>query len=114
MYAGEIVESGQTSQLIRNPLHPYTEALLNSRPGSMPSHIERKPKTALPSISGIVPAFHQRPLGCQFNPRCDYVKPECQNSKITIEKINNKSFESNEIVEGSVRCLFPLFGVNKK
>ena len=84
MYAGEVVESGRTSDLIKHPRHPYTHALLGSRPGALVDNIRRAPKTALPSISGIVPAFHQRPLGCQFNPRCEFVTPECQRSPIAL------------------------------
>lgn len=90
MYAGEIVETGSTSKLIQNPAHPYTYGLLSSRPGA----IVRAPKTILPSIGGIVPAFHQRPDGCQFNPRCQFVQDDCRNKKI--ELVNN------------TRCLHPL------
>ena len=90
MYAGEIIESGSTHQIINHPRHPYTLGLLSSRPGA----IARNAKTLLPSIGGIVPAFHQRPNGCQFNPRCQFVKADCQNHQI-------------EFIEGS-RCLYPL------
>lgn len=83
MYAGEIVETGPTSNLINNPAHPYTHGLLSSRPGA----ITRAPKTPLPSIAGIVPAFHQRPNGCQFHPRCQFVQEDCKSNKI--ELINN-------------------------
>ena len=85
MYAGEIVESGSTSDLILHPRHPYTHALLASRPGAMIDNIKRIPKTLLPSIAGIVPAFHQRPIGCQFNPRCNFVSSECRHQSIEIE-----------------------------
>jgi len=90
MYAGEIIESGSTHQIINHPRHPYTLGLLSSRPGA----IARRAKTLLPSIGGIVPAFHQRPNGCQFNPRCQLVKQECQTQEI-------------KLIEGT-RCLYPL------
>ncbi|MBY0413976.1 MAG: hypothetical protein K2Q18_07415, partial [Bdellovibrionales bacterium] len=61
------------------------------------------PKTELPSIGGIVPAFHQRPMGCQFNPRCDLVTPECQRAPIEI-------FESSDSKESirEFRCIHPI------
>ncbi|MBC7714065.1 MAG: ABC transporter ATP-binding protein [Rhizobacter sp.] len=100
MYAGEIVESGKTTDLITHPRHPYTHALLASRPGALVDNLKRMPKTPLPSISGIVPAFHQRPIGCQFNPRCEFVTPECQRSPIAIEVMEPKHRE--------FRCIHPI------
>ena len=92
MYAGELVETGKTSEIIKHPTHPYTHGLLSSRPGA----VARAPKTPLASIAGIVPAFHQRPHGCQFNPRCEFVKEECKKAPIAITH--------------GTRCLFPLHG----
>jgi dipeptide transport system ATP-binding protein len=90
MYAGELVETGLTSEIIKHPRHPYTYGLMSSRPGAT----TRPAKTPLTSIAGIVPAFHQRPAGCQFNPRCNYVKEDCKQKSISLE---------NEI-----RCLHPM------
>jgi dipeptide transport system ATP-binding protein len=90
MYAGELVETGRTSDLIKNPHHPYTYGLLSSRPGA----VARPAKTPLASIAGIVPAFHQRPVGCQFNPRCVHVQDDCRVGSIKIEN--------------GVRCLHPM------
>jgi dipeptide transport system ATP-binding protein len=100
MYAGEIVESGKTTDLITHPRHPYTHALLASRPGALVDNLKRLPKTPLPSITGIVPAFHQRPLGCQFNPRCEFVTVECQRSPIAIEVMEPQHRE--------YRCIHPI------
>lgn len=100
MYAGEIVETGETSKLITHPYHPYTHALLGSRPGAMIDNQKRMPKTPLPSISGIVPAFHQRPIGCQFHPRCQFATPECQRAPIAIETLGPQGQE--------FRCIHPL------
>ncbi|MGZ3787258.1 MAG: ABC transporter ATP-binding protein [Bacteriovorax sp.] len=90
MYAGELVETGRTNDLIAKHSHPYTYGLLSSRPGA----IDRVPKSALPSIPGIVPAFHQRPSGCQFNPRCPNVQSDCLTHPIALEN--------------GVRCLHPI------
>ncbi len=98
MYAGEVVEAGMTSKILTHPEHPYTEALLASRPGSVTSH-KRIPKTLLPSISGIVPAFHQRPVGCQFNPRCLYKTIECEATAISLSE--------KDLNQRQIRCLYP-------
>jgi oligopeptide/dipeptide ABC transporter ATP-binding protein len=100
MYAGEIVETGTTKDLITHPIHPYTHALLGSRPGALIADVRRVPKTPLPSIQGIVPAFNQRPLGCQFQPRCQFATHECEQASIQLEKVmpNEREF----------RCIHPL------
>lgn len=84
MYAGEMVESGPTHKLINNPLHPYTRGLLSSRPDST----KIKAKSKLPSISGIVPQFSNRPTGCQFNPRCIYKSSECENEDVHLSEVD--------------------------
>lgn len=103
MYAGEIVETGLTADLIKHPRHPYTHALLASRPGALIDNKKRIPKTPLPSISGIVPAFHQRPLGCQFNPRCQYMTHECQQGHIELTEEGPHDKTLREF-----RCLHPI------
>jgi oligopeptide/dipeptide ABC transporter ATP-binding protein len=100
MYAGEVVESGTTYDLITHPRHPYTHALLASRPGALVNNIRRAPKTALPSISGIVPAFNQRPIGCQFNPRCEFVTNACKQAPIALEVVEPRHSE--------YRCIHPI------
>ena len=84
MYAGEIVESGDKNDIIRNDKHPYTNGLLYSLPGSV------KSSERLYSIPGIVPDLKNRPPGCQFAPRCEYVTKECEeNTNIPLTKSEN-------------------------
>lgn len=73
MYAGEVVEAGNTGPIIQNPQHPYTYGLLKSLPTQ---HINEV-KAELPSIQGIVPDLTNRPSGCQFHPRCEFMLSEC-------------------------------------
>ncbi len=81
MYAGEIVESAPTRELIERPQHPYTRGLLRSLPGAK----ETAFRAPLTSIPGIVPALNARPLGCQFHPRCDFASEKCQHQPILTE-----------------------------
>lgn len=64
MYSGTVVESGPTAQVLNRPRHPYTAALLLSRPtpGTVPDQ-----RTIL---RGSVPSPGQWPTGCRFHPRC--------------------------------------------
>ena len=71
MYAGQIVESGPAEDLLQNPLHPYTRALINSVP-SIGAEARR-----LKTIPGTVPRLGDFPSGCRFHPRCPQAQPEC-------------------------------------
>ncbi|RPJ75355.1 MAG: ABC transporter ATP-binding protein [Desulfobacteraceae bacterium] len=64
MYAGLIVEHGPVAAILRDPRHPYTQALLASLPH------RRKRGTRLHSIPGAVPHPAHKPPGCPFHPRC--------------------------------------------
>lgn len=70
MYAGEIIEAGPTKQVIGDPKHPYTQALLKSVPS-----LDTK-EVAPPS--GEVPSLVNLPAGCRYNPRCPYVMDVCK------------------------------------
>jgi peptide/nickel transport system ATP-binding protein len=71
MYAGQIIEQGGVGDVLRHPLHPYTEGLLKALPHG------QKRKTALNAIPGRVPSPRDMPEGCRFQPRCGYDQPVC-------------------------------------
>ena len=70
MYAGQIVETGPVDMLFKNPLHPYTQGLLNCIP-------RLGQKTALSTIPGQLPNLGEHHDGCLFIGRCDTPCPPC-------------------------------------
>jgi oligopeptide/dipeptide ABC transporter ATP-binding protein len=75
MYAGSEVESGLTSDLLKNPRHPYTKGLIAALPGN--SAVNSK---NLVSIDGMPPELGNFPTGCAFHTRCKYAKASCKES----------------------------------
>lgn len=74
MYAGKIIESGTTEDLLTNPRHPYTMGLLKS----VPRLDEKKGKKKLVSVEGAPPDLTDLPSTCVFLPRCRYASEECR------------------------------------
>jgi peptide/nickel transport system ATP-binding protein/oligopeptide transport system ATP-binding protein len=84
MYLGKIVELGRTDQIANNSAHPYTQALLSSKPSLDPKSRNR-PKP----LPGDVPSPLNPPSGCHFHPRCPKVMDRCKNEvprQIQLEK----------------------------
>ena len=71
MYAGNMVEYASTTNIFKNPFHPYTKGLLRAVP-----KIGRTDE--LESIPGIVPDLVSPPSGCRFHPRCKYAMDICE------------------------------------
>jgi peptide/nickel transport system ATP-binding protein len=69
MYAGEIVELARARDLFDDPLHPYTQGLMNSFPSLT------GPRRKLAGIPGAPPDMVAPPSGCRFHPRCDRCLP---------------------------------------
>lgn len=72
MYAGYIVEKASVERLFENPLHPYTDGLLNSLP-----RLDTKSHIRLKSIQGSPPDMVRLPVGCPFEERCLQKMPRC-------------------------------------
>jgi len=79
MYAGELVEVGQTRAVLRRPEHPYTIGLMNSLPEAVIG--ER-----LRAIPGVPPDPARLPQGCAFAPRCELARDPCAAAPIRMEQ----------------------------
>ena len=88
MYAGKIVEYADVIPVFKNPLHPYTKALLNSIPRV---DIEQG---ALESIEGMVPDLISPPKGCRFNPRCSFAMDICREEEPQLMEVEPGRFVS--------------------
>jgi len=80
MYAGKIVESGLTKEVLNNPKHPYTYALLKTSP-----RVAIDPNLPLPTIPGMVMAPNERGNGCSFVPRCHKAIDKCTSNTPVLE-----------------------------
>jgi oligopeptide/dipeptide ABC transporter ATP-binding protein len=86
MYAGQIVETGLTGEVLSRPGHPYTEALLRS----VPSFEQRAGR--LSGIPGHPPDPHAFPAGCRFADRCEYAQPDCRTRAPTLTPLAQAQF----------------------
>ncbi|MBP7901450.1 MAG: ABC transporter ATP-binding protein [Spirochaetes bacterium] len=79
LYAGEIVEIGSSETIFSDPIHPYTQALIESIPS------QNRREKHLNSIQGNVPPIDYETKGCRFYDRCSERSSECLENKILLE-----------------------------
>ena len=72
VYTGQVMEIAPTRQLFAEPLHPYTEGLIDALPRL------GQAKSRLSTIDGMVPDAGEMPVGCRFSPRCKYATDKCR------------------------------------
>ncbi|MCF7688328.1 MAG: dipeptide ABC transporter ATP-binding protein [Cephaloticoccus sp.] len=75
MYLGKIVELGNATEVIENPQHPYTRALVSAIPTPNPD-VERSRQRIV--LAGDPPSPINPPRGCSFHPRCQYAQARCK------------------------------------
>jgi peptide/nickel transport system ATP-binding protein len=73
MYLGRIIERGTVDEVLSNPKHPYTQALLSAVPV-----IELESKRHVIRLNGDLPSPANPPVGCHFHPRCPHAMPVCR------------------------------------
>jgi peptide/nickel transport system ATP-binding protein len=81
MYAGRIVESGTTAQVLETPRHPYTRGLIDSTPAAAARRGGAHPELLEP-IPGVTPSLLDLPTGCAFRLRCPRASPRCQTEPV--------------------------------
>ncbi len=84
MYLGKLVELAESDEIYRNPLHPYTEALMSAIP--VPNPDIRRERIIL---EGDVPSPVNPPQGCRFHTRCRYVQDVCREAQPSLEDIGD-------------------------
>lgn len=97
MYAGRIVETGPSKDVLETPQHPYTQRLIACVPE--PGGGRRR----LDSISGLPPELDALPPGCAFAGRCNRSRPECKAGTLDLQTVKPGQ---------SVRCLYPGAGAD--
>lgn len=93
MYLGRIVEKGPTSELIENPIHPYTKALISAVP--VPDPFSER---VSPEIKGGISEATNLPKGCHFAPRCLEAKTVCQKQRPHLQEVEEGHWVSCHFV----------------
>ncbi len=89
MYLGQIVELAPASQIYKNPMHPYTKALLSAIPVPIPGKKEQRI-----ILKGDLPSPMRPPSGCSFNPRCSIADAGCSQTAPMLKDYGDGQFVS--------------------
>ena len=84
MYLGKLVETAAADELYANPLHPYTQVLLNN---ALPAHPDDVREEVI--LKGEVPSAFNPPSGCRFHPRCPQALPVCAEMEPVLQEQAN-------------------------
>jgi peptide/nickel transport system ATP-binding protein len=103
MYAGQVVESGPSAEVLGTPLHPYTMGLCNAFPD-----LERAANLLVP-ILGSPPDLLDMPAGCRFAPRCPFEMDRCTRETPPLTELNTghkaACWRANEAPELRARAI---------
>ena len=94
MYAGQIVEKGTSDEVVFDPIHPYSKALM----GSIIVPEEGLRDVKLTAIPGTPPNLKNPPAGCRFADRCKFAMPQCKVMSIPLRDIGGGR---------TYRCIIP-------
>jgi oligopeptide/dipeptide ABC transporter ATP-binding protein len=93
LYLGRIVEQGRVAEIVGEPLHPYTAALLSATPEPDPDAPRRRIV-----LAGDPPSAAEPPSGCPFHPRCPIARSRCREERPRLEAVDAGRF---------VACFYP-------
>lgn len=93
MYLGSMVETAPRDELFRQPLHPYTKALISAVPIPIP-----KLKRERIVLSGEIPSPANPPSGCKFHTRCPFAEPRCREQVPAFRNIGGERFVACHLV----------------
>ena len=96
MYAGKIAEAGTTEDIFDKAAHPYTIALMKSKP------VLGTEQKRLFAIRGQVPSPLNRPQGCRFSNRCPFFTAECSMSDVQPVKLSETHFSACRLAAGKI------------
>lgn len=107
MYLGKIVEEAPTDELFKNPVHPYTQALLSA----IPVPDTRRKRDVL-VLSGDVPSPSNPPSGCRFHTRCRFAEDVCEKTEPQLKEIKTGHWAachfSDEIMSSTAHQNAPI------
>lgn len=102
LYAGRVMENAPTAELLSNPVHPYTRALLSVTPKLHNPHT-----LPMPQIPGTMPSLDQPRTGCPFASRCPAVEDRCINERpptVEVSKPQLTHTEPAKKIQHTVAC----------
>ncbi len=102
MYLGKICEVGESEEIIKEPAHPYTQALIDSILD--PNDEGFIPDVSTHELTGEVSSFEDPPSGCRFHRRCPLAQNICKLTEPTLSKVGEDRF---------VACHFPLKSIQQ-
>jgi peptide/nickel transport system permease protein len=97
MYAGQVVETGTTDEVVNAPLHPYTRRLIACVPRL------GEPERKIEAIPGLAPAVNRLPAGCAFAERCSFAAPACRREAIRLHRVaSGRTTRCIRVAEGEI------------
>ncbi|HZS45801.1 MAG TPA: oligopeptide/dipeptide ABC transporter ATP-binding protein [Blastocatellia bacterium] len=96
MYLGKLVEIADANSIYKQPLHPYTQALISAVPIPNPK-LERERQRI--RLKGDVPSAINPPAGCRFNTRCQYVEKRCFEEEPSLRQVGQNHYVSCHLVQ---------------
>ena len=99
MYLGKCVEKAPSKELFKNPIHPYTKALLSAIPVADVS----SRMTKMEVVRGELTSPIDPEPGCRFSPRCPFSQPSCMGEEFPLNEVSPNHFVSCPVMENQLK-----------